>query len=98
MRRKYKPNGQVSSDKLRKQAASVAEKWLVGLGTDDEVNLALGDPIFANLNVHFQRILTFSEHATTRSRYDTELRRILNDYSTTVILELWAEVGDGMKG
>ena len=88
LRKKYKSNSQVTSDRFRQQAASLAEKWLVGLGTDDEVNLALGDPVFADLNVHFQRVLTFSEHATTRSRYDTELRHILNNYSTTVVLPL----------
>jgi hypothetical protein len=88
LRKRYNANAQVTSDKLRYQAASLAEQWLVGLGTDDEVNSALGDPVFADLNVHFQRVLSFSEHATTRSRYDAELRSILNNYSTVVVLPL----------
>lgn len=88
LRKKYRSNSQVTSVQLRHQAASLAEKWLVELGKDNEVNLALGDPVFADLNVHFQRILTFSEHATTRSRYDSELRSILTNYSTVVILPL----------
>ena len=61
LRKRYGASSQVTSDKLRKHTAGLAEKWLVGLGTDVEVNLALGDPVFADLNVHFQRLLTFSE-------------------------------------
>jgi hypothetical protein len=88
LRKRYQAGTQVSSDTVRRQAAALAQKWLVELGTDDKVNLALGDPVFANLNVHFQRLLTFSEHSTTRSKYDGELRRILDNYSTTIVLPL----------
>jgi hypothetical protein len=88
LRKRYHTNSQVTSEKLRHQAAALAERWLVELGADGEVNLALGDPVFADLNVHFQRLLRFSEHATIRSRYDGELRSILNNYSTSVILPL----------
>jgi hypothetical protein len=88
LRKRYHSNSQVTSDELRRQAATLAQKWLVDLGTDDEINLAIGDPIFADLNVHFQRLLTFSEHATKRARYDGELRSILNNYSTLIVLPL----------
>ena len=88
LRKRYHSNSQVTSDELRRQAATLAQKWLVDLGTGDEINLALGDPVFADLNVKFQRLLTFSEHATKRTRYDGELRSILNNYSTLVILPL----------
>jgi hypothetical protein len=50
--------------------------------------LRVGEGILADLNVHFQRILTFSEHATTRSRYDDELRAILDEFVVRIILPL----------
>jgi hypothetical protein len=88
LRSRFSASSQVTSVNVRQQVAILAEKWLVELGADNAVNLALGDPVFADLNVHFQRLLTFSEHATKRSRYYLELRSILNNYSTSVILPL----------
>jgi hypothetical protein len=79
---------QVAADELRKLAARLAETWLVELATNHAVGIALGSAVLADLNVHFQRILTFAEHATIRSRYDGELRSILDNYSVKVILAL----------
>jgi hypothetical protein len=87
--RRHRPaSRQVTSQALRQDAARLPEKWLVEIATLDPVVAALSDSTVADLNVHFQRILTFAEHATTRSRYDAELRGILNDYSVRVIVPL----------
>lgn len=83
-----KASSQVTTDEYRKKAAQLAEVWLVQLSTNHAFGLAIGSETLADLNVHFQRILSFSEHATVRSRYDTELRSILNNYSVKVVLLL----------
>jgi hypothetical protein len=79
---------QVASGNLRRTAARLSEIWLIEFATNTDVTLALGSTVLADLNVNFQRILTFSEHATTRSRYDVEIRSILRDYATKVVLPL----------
>lgn len=79
---------QVTKEEYRTHAARLAETWLVELATDEGVGVAVGSATLADLNVHFQRILTFAEHAITRSRYDAELRAILQDYTVKVILPL----------
>ncbi|GIK82402.1 MAG: hypothetical protein BroJett024_35070 [Alphaproteobacteria bacterium] len=87
--RRHRPaSRQVTSQSLRRDAARLSERWLVELAPLSPVVAALGDSTVADLNVHFQRILTFAEHATVRSRYDAELRGILNNYSVRVILPL----------
>jgi hypothetical protein len=86
---RYKTKSQqVSSEEHRKQAARLAETWLVELAPNQALGLAIGSATLADINVHFQRILTFAEHATTRSRYDAELRTILDGYGIKVILPL----------
>ena len=89
LRNRYpKASRQVASDEDRKIAARLAETWLVELATNPDVASAIGAPALADLSVHFQRMLTFSEHATTRTRYDAELRNILKDYAVNVVLPL----------
>jgi hypothetical protein len=41
-----------------------------------------------DINVRFQRLLTFSEHSTKRSRYDTEINGILNGFTGDFIIPL----------
>ena len=89
IRKKYSSGSrQVTSVDLQTQAARLAEKWLVELAMDEAVAAALGASTIADLNVHFQRVLTFAEHATIRARYETEIRSILDDYSVKVVLPL----------
>lgn len=89
LRNRYpKVSRQVASQDDRKIAAQLAETWLVELATNPDTGAAIGAATLADLSVHFQRLLTFSEHATTRSRYDAELRNLLKDYSVNVILPL----------
>jgi hypothetical protein len=79
---------QVAAEEHRIHAARLAETWLVELAIDQGLGVAIGSAGLADFNVHFQRILTFAEHATTRSRYDAELRAILDNYTVKVILPL----------
>jgi hypothetical protein len=98
MRKRYaKASRQVSSDEIRKKAAILAETWLVELAPIDAVVAAIGDPAIADLNVHFQRILTFAEHSTTRTKYDAEFRAILDDYSVNVVVPLKKSRGGIVK-
>lgn len=83
-----KKTRQVVADEVRLQAATLAQQWLVELAPLDEVRANISEEIIADTNVHFQRILTFSERATTRSKYDTELRSILRDYAIKIVVPL----------
>jgi len=58
------------------------------MATDQAVGIAIGSATLADLNVHFQRILTYAEHATTRGRYEVEIRSILDNFSVKVIVPL----------
>jgi hypothetical protein len=89
LRTRYRSGSdQVRADDLRHQAAGLAEKWLVEVATDPAVTEAIGASNLADLNIHFQRVLTFAERATIRTRYDLELGQILKDYSVRVVLPL----------
>lgn len=79
---------QVTADDLRTAASRAAERWLVEISGDPPVVAAIGSKVAADLSVHFQRLLTFTEHATVRRRYDAELKAILKDYSINVVLPL----------
>lgn len=81
-------SGQVGGREHREQAARLAETWLVELANDTALKSAIGPKVLSDLNVHFQRMLSFSEHSTLRSRYEAEVRSILNDYAIKVVLPL----------
>jgi hypothetical protein len=78
----------VRSDGIRSLAAKLAERWLVEIASNDDVSAVIGMAYMADLNVHFQRILTFSERLTKRDRYDHECQRILNNFTNGVIIPL----------
>ncbi len=70
LRRRFpSPGRQVTAEDLKKRAAQLAEGWMVELVPNEEIVQTIGSDLSANLNVHFQRLLSFSEHASTRSRY-----------------------------
>ena len=79
---------QVTAEIIRGAAARVAERWLVEVASHPGVADAIGSAVVANLSVNFQRLLTFSEHATIRRRYEGEIRAILKDYSVRVVMPL----------
>lgn len=89
LKQKYKEDArQVTSDELKATSARLAEKWLVDLAPRDEVATAIDANYFADLNVHFQRLLTFSERATQRTKYDSEIKQILRRFTLEVIMPL----------
>jgi hypothetical protein len=89
LRSRYSRNtSQVTLDSLRARAAQLADIWLVEIVTDQEASEAIGSEMAANLSIHFQRILTFSERATIRSKYDAEIGEILKTYTLGVLLAL----------
>ncbi|MCI0660082.1 MAG: hypothetical protein L0220_03310 [Acidobacteria bacterium] len=89
LRQRYS-NGssQVTGEDVRKQAARLAEIWLVEIANDHSAVSTIGSETVGDLSVHFQRILNFADHATTRSKYDMEIRDILKAFTIEVVLPL----------
>jgi hypothetical protein len=79
---------QVVDDKLKETAARLAETWIVNLSQRSEIAQACSSDYFADLGVHFQRLLAFSEHATQRTRYDFEINSILKEFSLQLVIPL----------
>jgi hypothetical protein len=78
---------QVTSTDLREKASSLAEAWISDLSQRAEM-ACVSAKYLADLNVHFQRILLFTERATVRSRYDQEIGIILKDYTANLVVPL----------
>ena len=94
LRKKYpNPKRQVTSQEQRRQASSLGEMWLADLSHRPAVERAASPEYIANLNVHFQRLLTFAEQATIRGRYDTEVSAILKSYVQELIVPLMQDGG-----
>lgn len=91
LRKRYSdPNSQVIAENFRKTAARLAEIWMVDLNIarNPAIAEAIPSDYLADLNVHFQRILSFSEKASMRSRYDNELKAILSNFTAQLIIPL----------
>jgi hypothetical protein len=89
IRAKYKqPGSQVVSDDIRSDVAKVAEVWMVDVTPSSEVSDALGEDTLADLNVLFQRLLTYSEQATIRRKYEVTIKSVLTDFRARVIIPL----------
>ena len=89
LRKSYpKPAQQVSSQKLKDEAAALAESWITGLSQRPEILLNVSPEYLGDLNVHFQRILVAAEKATIRKRYDEEINAILDKYTPDLIIPL----------
>ncbi|MCX6168125.1 MAG: hypothetical protein NTX65_02210 [Ignavibacteriales bacterium] len=85
----YKSKGRpVSSAELKKQASSIAERWLVEVAGDSSVVNSIGNDALAERSVHFQRLLTYSERNTLRSKYDQSLNAILKEFRAQIIVPL----------
>src|SRR5688572_4511158 len=84
------PDGsrQVTSDKLKRQAAQIAETWLVKFAPRSDVPVAISSQYHADLTVLFQRLLTCSEHATMRRKYDEIIRAISKQINAGLIVPL----------
>jgi len=89
IRTRYRlPNSQVVSDEIRTDAAKAAESWMVEIAPRGAVATAIGEDTLADLNIEFQRLLTYSEQATLRKKYDAALKSILADFRARVIIPL----------
>jgi hypothetical protein len=89
LRSKYsKTHRQVSDLNLKTTAARIAEAWIVNIAQRREVVEVIASDYLADLSVHFQRLLTLSEHASKRARYETEIKTILSDFNMKVIIPL----------
>lgn len=81
-------NAQVTNEGVRKSARQSAEKWLVECSSDPELASIVGEPLVADLNVHFTRILGYASAAAIRKRYKTEIHCILQHFDLRVVIPL----------
>jgi hypothetical protein len=89
LRKKYrKKSGKVGATAVRTKAAQLAERWLVEVAARDDVRIALTDEVLADLNIEFQRLLTYSERTSSREKYDQALAAILKDFRANVVVAL----------
>lgn len=79
---------QVTSADLRQTASVLVETWIRDLSQRPEIAACVAENHLGDLNVHFQRILLFTEKATLRSRYDKEIAGILKNYTANLVLPL----------
>lgn len=83
-------SSQVVARPIKDRATGLAEIWLTELAPNDEVADSIDSDYLADLTIHFQRLLTFAEHTTIRSRYDAEINAILKEYSLGVVVPMKA--------
>jgi hypothetical protein len=69
-------------------AAQIGERWLVEIASRDDVGQVIGQDIVGKLNVEFQRLITFSEQATQRRRYEATIKAILTGFRTQVVVPM----------
>jgi hypothetical protein len=83
------PGSQVTAADLRKRAAQLAETWLTDVSPQlDSSGLKISAEYLADLTIHFQRLLRYSEHAATRSRYALEIKAVLANITLDLIIPL----------
>ncbi len=89
LRRKYADaDRQVIAEDLKRTAARMAETWMVDFSQRLEVSRCVSAGFLGDINVHFQRLLSLSEHASKRSRYDEQIDAILKPFTMEVIIPL----------
>jgi hypothetical protein len=94
LRRTYdSPTQQVTSADLRNTATTLAEIWIADLSQRPEILAACSAKYLADLDVHFQRLLTFAERATIRRRYEEEIKAILKRYTEDLVVPLMQNAG-----
>ena len=78
----------VTAQDLRQQARNLADLWLSDLSVRPEITATVVSDYLATLNIHFQRLLSFSEHFAQRGRYEGEIRAILHNFTLRVVVPL----------
>lgn len=77
----------VASD-VRDFAAQLGERWVVEIAPRDDVRQVLGKDTVGDLTIEFQRLITYSEQASQRGRYETTIRSILQEFRNRVVVPL----------
>lgn len=89
IRSRYKAKArQVTAKTVTDSAAQLGERWLVEIAARDDVRAVIGHEVVADLNIEFQRLITYSDQATIRSRYENSIGSILRDFRTRVVVPL----------
>jgi hypothetical protein len=89
LRAKYRqPARQVVSESVRRESAQLAEMWLVDIALVPGLSAALGEETLGDLNIQFQRLLTYSEQAVIRRKYDGVIKALLADFRARVVIPL----------
>lgn len=89
VRHRYrKSRQQVVAGDLKERAARLAETGLVEIAGRKELSAAISVDYLADLSIRFQRLLTFSEKSTARSKYETEVKAIIKDYRAKLVIPL----------
>jgi hypothetical protein len=78
----------VTAADLKEMARNIAERWLTELGAHPDVISNVSSEYLSDLGIHFERLLTASERATLRSKYESEIKAILSGYSITLLIPL----------
>jgi hypothetical protein len=90
------PSRQVTSAEHRRKIARLAETWISNLSLRPELSQHVSDRQMGDLNVLFQRLLIYSDRATIRRRYDTDVKAILRSYTAEVVVPLMHAGGVGL--
>jgi len=94
LRKSYsKPSRQVTAVGLKRKISVLAEVWLADLSQRPALTALVSAEYLGDLSVHFQRLLVCAERATIRSRYDDEIRAILQKYTTDLVVPLMQGAG-----
>jgi hypothetical protein len=89
IRHRYRAgNRQVVAAEVRDLAAQLGERWVVEIAPRDDVRQVVGENIVGDLNIEFQRLITYSEQASQRARYEGCIRNILRDFRNRVVVPL----------
>lgn len=89
LRRRYRAAGsQVRAVEVKEKAARLGEIWLVELASHPGVQATIESGFLADLTVHFQRLLTYSETAAKKTSYEKDIKAILKDYSLKLVIPL----------
>jgi hypothetical protein len=89
LRHRYSgPTRPVLANDLRDLAATIGERWVVEIAPREDVRQVVGEDVVGDLSIEFQRLITYSEQASQRGRYEASIRSILRDFRTRVVVPL----------
>jgi hypothetical protein len=91
------PSRQVTSTEHRRKIARLAETWISNLSLRPELSQNVSDRHMGDLNVLFQRLLIYSDRATIRRRYDSDVRAIRRVFTPEVVVPLMHAIGGGVQ-